>query len=68
MTQFAPLSSPDLPILSALVTAASDRAGIRILEFFTATIRNPHTRRAYASMESSGSWCSAITPVGLRKA
>lgn len=27
----------------ALVSAASDRAGIRFLEFFAANIRNPHT-------------------------
>ena len=32
----------------ALVTAADDRAAYRFLEFFTAQIRNPNTRRAYA--------------------
>ncbi len=32
----------------AIVAAAGDRAGMRFLEFFTANIRNPHTRRAYA--------------------
>ncbi len=32
----------------ALVAAAGDRAAYRFLEFFTAQIRNPHTRRAYA--------------------
>ena len=31
-----------------LVAAAGDRASYRFLEFFTAQIRNPHTRRAYA--------------------
>jgi integrase/recombinase XerC len=31
-----------------LVAAAGDRARLRFLEFFTANIRNPHTRRAYA--------------------
>ena len=30
-----------------LVAAAGDRAAYRFLEFFTAQIRNPHTRRAY---------------------
>jgi site-specific recombinase XerD len=32
----------------ALVAAAGPRASYRFLEFFTANIRNPHTRRAYA--------------------
>lgn len=38
-------SSPQLP---ALVSAAGERAQVRFLEFFAASIRNPHTRRAYA--------------------
>jgi hypothetical protein len=32
----------------ALVAAAGERASYRFFEFFTAQIRNPHTRRAYA--------------------
>jgi site-specific recombinase XerD len=32
----------------ALVAASGARASYRFLEFFTAQIRNPHTRRAYA--------------------
>jgi site-specific recombinase XerD len=32
----------------ALVAAAGERASYRFLEFFTATVRNPNTRRAYA--------------------
>jgi site-specific recombinase XerD len=32
----------------ALITTAGARASYRFLEFFTAQIRNPHTRRAYA--------------------
>ncbi|MGB8901454.1 MAG: hypothetical protein WCC90_20415 [Methylocella sp.] len=32
----------------ALVAAAGARASYRFLEFFTANIRNPNTRRAYA--------------------
>ena len=31
----------------ALIAAAGDRAAYRFLEFFTAQIRNPHTRRSY---------------------
>ena len=32
----------------ALVAAAGGRASYRFVEFFTAQIRNPHIRRAYA--------------------
>ncbi|WP_025992920.1 tyrosine-type recombinase/integrase [Pseudomonas viridiflava] len=39
------LSSIKVP---ALVSHAGERAGMRFLEFFTANIRNPNTRRAYA--------------------
>jgi len=38
---------PVLPAVPASVAAASRRAGLRVLEFFTVQIRNPHTRRAY---------------------
>lgn len=34
--------------LPATVANSGERAGVRFLEFFTAQIRNPHTRRAYA--------------------
>jgi integrase/recombinase XerC len=43
MNGFVPINSPTLP---ALVAAAGERASIRFTEFFAATIRNPHTRRA----------------------
>lgn len=45
MNQLAPLPSLSLP---AIITAAGERASYRYFEFFTANIRNPHTRRAYA--------------------
>jgi site-specific recombinase XerC len=46
--------------LPALVAAASERAGIRFLEFFAANIRNPHTRRAYArAAEEFLGWCAS---------
>ena len=45
MNQLAPLTVSRAP---ALVVAAGPRASYRFLEFFTAQIRNPHTRRAYA--------------------
>jgi site-specific recombinase XerD len=45
MNQLAPLIAFHTP---ALVADAGARASYRFLEFFTAQIRNPHTRRAYA--------------------
>ena len=46
------LTDPVAPVIAshapALVAAAGARASYRFLEFFTAQIRNPHTRRAYA--------------------
>src|SRR5271166_1796514 len=46
--------------LPALVTAAGERAGMRFLEFFAASIRNPHTRRAYArAADEFLAWCAA---------
>src|ERR1039458_8910889 len=43
MNQLVPVSRAP-----ALVVAAGERASYRFLEFFTAQIRNPDTRRAYA--------------------
>jgi site-specific recombinase XerD len=58
MNQLVPIRSPALP---ALVTAAGERASIRILEFFAANIRNPHTRRAYArAAEEFLAWCADV--------
>jgi site-specific recombinase XerD len=45
MKQLAIITTANAP---ALVVAAGSRASYRFLEFFTAQIRNPHTRRAYA--------------------
>src|SRR5271154_2831817 len=45
VTQLAPITASYAP---ALVAATGPRASYRFLEFFTAQIRNPHTRRAYA--------------------
>jgi len=45
----------------ALVTAASARAQTRFLEFFTANIRNPNTRRAYAlALRAFLAWCESV--------
>jgi len=56
MNQLAPLiGSSALP---AIVTAAGEGAQLRFLEFFAASIRNPHTRRAYASAVGEFlAWC-----------
>jgi site-specific recombinase XerD len=55
MSDIEPPARPiaKLPALAAsgvpaLVAALGERASYRFLEFFTANIRNPHTRRAYA--------------------
>src|SRR5271167_58209 len=41
-------ADPDLRLIPALIAAAGEHAGWRYVEFFTANIRNPNTRRAYA--------------------
>jgi len=41
---FIPAGASEVP---ATIAAAGPRAGLRFLEFFTANIRNPNTRRAY---------------------
>jgi site-specific recombinase XerC len=44
----------------ALIASAGDRASIRFLEFFSANIRNPHTRRAYyRAAEEFLAWCAS---------
>ena len=49
------ISSQSLP---AIVTAAGERAQLRFLEFFAASIRNPHTRRAYGrAVAEFLAWC-----------
>jgi site-specific recombinase XerC len=45
MNQLAPIIADRVP---TLVAAGGERAAYRFFEFFTANIRNPHTRRAYA--------------------
>lgn len=59
MTQLTPLPSPAFT-LPALVASADDRAQRRFLEFFAVTIRNAHTRRAYARAAGEFlAWCEA---------
>jgi hypothetical protein len=45
--------------LPTLIDAAGDTARMRFLEFFTANILNPNTRRSYAkAAEEFLAWCS----------
>jgi len=63
MNQLTPVSAS--PTLPALIEAAGARASLRFLEFFAATLRNPHTRRAYGrAIADFLAWCAA--DAGLR--
>jgi site-specific recombinase XerD len=53
MNRDVSLVAPSLP---APIAAAGERAAYRFLEFFTAQIRNPHTRRAY--VRAVGDFCA----------
>ena len=57
-----PVRLPSHPA-PALVAAAGERAAYRFLEFFTAQIRNPHTRRAYA--RAVAEFCAWLDRYGL---
>ncbi len=58
VSQSGALVGIDRSRLPALVAAAGDRASVRFLEFFASTIRNPHTRRAYArAVTDFLAWC-----------
>jgi len=55
-TETALIPAPNL--VPAIIAASGDRAGIRFLEFFASTIRNPHTRRAYGrAVADFLTWC-----------
>ena len=47
----------------AIISATGARASYRFLEFFTAQIRNPHTRRAYARAAKGVTQLAAIESV-----
>ena len=61
--------SPALPdladrlIVPQLIADAGDRAALRFIEFFTAQIRNPNTRRAYG--RAVGDFCGWCEDHGL---
>ncbi|MCA3625905.1 MAG: tyrosine-type recombinase/integrase [Methylobacterium sp.] len=56
-------NSTSLPV-PASIAAAGDRAAYRFLEFFTARIRNPHTRRSYG--RAVGDFCAWLEGRGIR--
>src|SRR3954470_14827116 len=60
MSQLVTLGAPNAP---PLISAAGDRAAYRFLEFFTAQIRNPHTRRAYVHAVSE--FCAWLEDRGV---
>lgn len=50
---------PPIPALPPIIAEAGPDAQTRFLEFFAATIRNPHTRRAYArGVADFLCWCA----------
>jgi hypothetical protein len=50
------------PILAAVIADAGDHAAKRFVEYFTVTIRNPNTRRAYArAVFGFFAWCEGIS-------
>jgi site-specific recombinase XerD len=55
----APAAPTDtLYIVPALIAAAGDQAAWRYIDFFTANIRNPNTRRAYVrACQTFFAWC-----------
>ncbi len=58
-----------MSVVPALVAALGDTASWRYVEFFTANIRNPNTRRAYARACSQFfAWCEqrGLTLAGIR--
>lgn len=49
---------PDTALIPALIAAEGDQASWRYVDFFTANIRNPNTRRAYArACQQFFAWC-----------
>lgn len=51
---------PAAALIPALIAAAGDPASWRYIDFFTANIRNPNTRRAYArACATFFTWCDA---------
>ena len=55
----SPLQTLDGSLVPALFTGAGEQAGYRFIEYFTARIRNPHTRQAYfRAVHRFSAWCT----------
>ena len=54
MNQLVPIAADRAP---AIIADDGARASYRFFEFFTANIRNPHTRRAYALAAAYPLYC-----------
>jgi hypothetical protein len=57
-------------LIPPLTAAAGDHAALRYIDFFTANIRNPNTRRAYArACQTFFAWCDerGLYRLGLRE-
>ena len=55
----SPLQLVDATLVPTLFTGAGEQASYRFIEYFTARIRNPHTRQAYFRAVSRFSqWCT----------
>jgi integrase/recombinase XerD len=64
----APSRTGELFLVPLIIADAGERAGKRFIEFFTATIRNANTRRAYARAVSDFlAWCQqgGLTLTGI---
>jgi hypothetical protein len=54
----SPMDAYAATLVPALIADAGDTAGWRYVEFFTANIRNPNTRRAYVrACDRFFAWC-----------
>src|ERR1700736_1406814 len=64
--EIAPSDDSTTLVVPVLIADLGDEAAWRYVEFFTANIRNPHTRRAYARACSRffGSWEERVLPLG----
>jgi hypothetical protein len=52
------VAADPVALVPALIAVAGDAAGWRYVELFTANIRNPNTRRAYARVRARFfAWC-----------
>jgi integrase/recombinase XerD len=55
----SPLQTVDATLVPTLFTGAGENASYRFIEYFTARIRNPHTRQAYfRAVNRFSQWCT----------